>query len=339
MLVNANFAGIAENGSERCQPFVPFSFQEAWHMRPFARYALGISAAAASFGGCSASSQSPFDAPSMTQRSLAMGPVKRNLLYVAAGSVQVFTYPRGKPVGSLGVGGYLCSDRFGNVFVTGAEGISYVWVFPHGSGMAKATLYNPQDPGGCSVDKNSENVAVADPDSSPMVIFPHKPKLGWRLARQYSDPNMRASLYCAYDREGDLFLDGYSTSDSFILVELPKGSSTFATITLDQAIHSPGSVQWDGTDLAIEDAGASRSSAAVIYTFAISGSSGHRVSTTTLTDSAADAQFLIRGSTVIGPLSYNYGQGIGFWRFPSGGAPISTISTYSYPSGETLSLR
>lgn len=295
---------------------------------------------AAVFAGCGASSQSSFGVPIMTQRSPAMGrPVRRNLLYVAASSVQVFTYPRGKLVGSLGVfDDYLCSDRLGNVFVTGAEGISYVWIFPHGSGQPKATLYNPQNPGGCSVDKSSEDLAVADPDSNQIVIFPHKRNRGWRLARQYSDPAMRVSLYCAYDPEGNLFIDGYSTSDSFILVELPKGSSTFTTIALDQDIHSPGSVQWDGSDLAIEDAGAS-SNEAVIYSFAINGTSGHKVSATTLADSAGDAQFLIHGSTVIGPLSNSYAQGVGFWRYPSGGAPFSTISTYSYPRGEALSLR
>ncbi len=149
-------------------------------MKTFARYALSISAAAASFAGCAASSQSSFDPPSTTQGSIAMGAYARNLLYVAAaGSVQVFTYPRGRPIGSLGVfDSYLCSDRFGNVFVTGAEGISYVWVFPHGSGQPVATLYNPQSPGGCSVDKSSGNVAVADPDSSPVVIFPYNRKRG-----------------------------------------------------------------------------------------------------------------------------------------------------------------
>ena len=151
-----------------------------------------------------------------------------------------------------------------------------------------------------------------------MVIFPYNAKLGWRLARQYNDPNMRVSLYCTYDSEGNLFFDGYGTSDSFILVELPKGSSTFTTITLDHIIHSPGSMQWDDKDLAVEDAGTSRSSAAVIYRFAISGSHGHKVSATTLTDSAGDAQFLIHGSIVIGPLSYNSAR-IGYWSFPSGG--------------------
>ena len=66
------------------------------------------------------------------QRSAPLDDNGRSLLYVAAGSVEVYTYPRGKQLGSLGWGGYLCSDRFGNIIVAGAEGISYVWVFPHG---------------------------------------------------------------------------------------------------------------------------------------------------------------------------------------------------------------
>jgi len=310
-------------------------------MRTFARYALTISAAAASLAGCAASSQSSFNAPRTAQALMASGPSERNLLYVATGSlsVQVFTYPRGKSIGSLGVGGYLCSDRLGNVFITGADGISYVWVFPHGSGRPKATLYNPQSPGGCSVDESSENVAVANSDSRSMVIFPYNRKRGWSLAHEYDDPNMRASLYCTYDPEGNLFLDGYSTSDSFILLELPKGGSTFTAITLDRVIHSPGSLQWDRNDLVVEDAGASRSSVAVIYRFAIDGRYGHKVSASTLTDSEGDAQFLIHGSTVIGPLSYNSAEGIGFWRFPSGGAPVRTITTYGFPVGEALSLK
>jgi hypothetical protein len=124
-----------------------------------------------------------------------------------------------------------------------------------------------------------------------------------------------------------------------MLVELRKGSSTFTTITLDQAIQRPGSVQWDGKYLAVADAGASRSSTAVIYRFAISGSYGHMVSATTLTSSRGAGQFLIHGGTVIGPLSSYSTPGIGFWHFPSGGAPVRTISTYGYQAGEALSQK
>ncbi len=198
-------------------------------------------------------------------------------------------------------------------------------------------MYNPGGSGGCSVDENTEDIAVAD--SSPsVVVFPYKPNRGWRLARQYNDPNMRGSVYCAYDPQGNIFVDGYSNSVSFMLDELPNGSSTFSKITLDRVIHSPGSVQWDGNDLTIEDAGKSSSSAAVIYRFAINGSSGHKVgATTTLENSVASGQFLILGQTVIGPAKQSSQPGIGFWHYPKGGFPIRFISTSGPPSGEALS--
>jgi hypothetical protein len=321
-------------------------------VRTLAQSALIISLSAALLAGCGAS-QPSFGQPSRTQAdkidssigyrqgAMVVGAYARSLLYISnLESVNVYTYPRGKPLGSLGVGGYLCSDSFGNVIVTGAEGISYIWVYPHGGGQPSATLYNPESPGGCSVYRSSEDIAVASADAGSVVIFPYNPKRGWRLAHDYKDPNMRAGHYCTYDPQGNLFLDGYSASaTSFILAELPRGSSTFTTITLDHVVHSPGSMQWDGKDLIVEDAGQPDSGPAVIYRFAISGSAGHRVSTTRLTESMAEGQFLIQGRTAIGPVSSGSVRGVGFWRFPAGGAPVRILSTYSSPSAEALSLK
>ena len=120
---------------------------------------------------------------------MAAGSDARSLLYVAVGSlsVEVFTYPAPKPIGSLGVGGYpLCSDRFGNVFVAGAEGISYVWRFSAWKRQAYSDIVQPAKSWRTvPVDESSENVAVADSGSSSMVIFPYYRKQHrWRLARQ-----------------------------------------------------------------------------------------------------------------------------------------------------------
>src|SRR5579871_5062112 len=57
------------------------------------------------------------------QASMATPAYARSLLYVALETTAVYTYPRGKPLGLLGDGGYLCSDRFGNVVVSGAAGV------------------------------------------------------------------------------------------------------------------------------------------------------------------------------------------------------------------------
>lgn len=319
-------------------------------MKIVARYAFGIGAAAL-LVGC-AGSQTFFRPPgtalaNASEHRTASGRASvetyaRSLLYLSASSsVNVYTFPRGKLLGSLVVGGYLCSDKYGNVVVAGAAGVSQVWVYPHGSNNPIADMYNPYESGGCSVDVSSESIAVAGGFSGSAVVWPYNAKRGWRLAHEYNDPNMLLSAYSAYDPQGNLFLDGQDSNRLFMLAELPKGSSTFTTINLNRVIHEPGSLQWLGKYLAVEDAGQSESSPAVIYRFAINGSSGHRVSTTTLTNSRAAAQFLIHEHTVIGPFSSSSAGGIGFWRFPKGGAPIRTISTSAFlvPSAEALSLK
>jgi hypothetical protein len=95
-------------------------------------------------------------------------------------------------------------------------------------------------------------------------------------------------------------------------------------------------MQWVGGDLAVEDAGASGTSTAVIYRFSISSGSGHTVGITTLKSSDSEGQFLIDGNIVIGPLSAG---GVGVWPYPSGGKPTNVISTYAPATGEALSLK
>lgn len=309
-------------------------------MTHLARCAFGISGAAALLTGCGASQSPSVPTGAAPTNAIARGAYARTLLYLYLGSVNIYTYPRLKALGSLGVGGDLCSDKFGNVVVSGAAGTSQVWVYPHGGGKPIAHMYNPDSPGGCSVDPTTESIAVAAPFSSnSVVIWPYNPKRGWRLSRLYTDPNMQGTAYCAYDAQGNLFIDGYTYKGAFILAELPKGSSTFTTITLDRSIVRPGAMQWYGKYLAIEDDNQSKVSPAVISRFAISGSSGHRVGVTKLMLGVANGQFLIIGRViVIGPERYNSGAwGLGFWHFPSGGAPFKTMSTYAQPYAEALS--
>lgn len=166
----------------------------------------------------------------------------------------------------------------------------------------------------------------------------NKPKLGWRFAKTFSDAGMQIVSFCAYDNHGNLFVDGQDSSRNFMLAELPKGADTFNTIHLDESISTAGSMQWDGKYLAITDWGKSTGAAAVIYRFALSGSTGTRVSTTKLDQSHARAQFWIQGGTVIGPILYDSVRSIGLWRFPGGGQPFRSFSNEA-PSGATVSLK
>jgi len=263
----------------------------------------------------------------------------RDLLYVALGNgLDVYTYPRGKLLGSLGVGGvYLCTDNAQNIFIPAGFFGNQVLVYAHGATRPKVTLNDPYPAVDCSVDPDSEALAVTG-SGGGVVIFPYDQRRKWRYAKLYSNLAMESSMFCAYDTSGNLFVDGTDSTGAFMLAELPKGSKSFTTIALNQHINAPGSVQWDGQYLIVADLGKGEINPSVIYRFSIDGSSGKKVGTTKLANSYAHAQFWIQGKTVIGPIAYDSVRSIGFWQFPAGGSPVKSFSD-SVPSGEAVSLK
>ncbi len=264
----------------------------------------------------------------------------RDLLYVALGNgVNVYTYPEGKLLGALGVGGvYLCTDRANNVFIPGGYFGTQMLIYAHGATTPKVTLNDPYPAVDCSVDPTSETLAVTEGFGGYVIIFPYKQNRGWRYAKSFLVPGIQATVFCAYDGDGNLFVDGGVSSGAFMLEELPKGSKTFETITLNQKITAAGSMQWDGKYLAIADRGTGYPNPIVIYRFTLSGTTGKKVSTTTLQGSYAHAQFWIQKGRVIGPVAYNSVRGIGFWPFPGGGSIAKTFANDA-PAGEAVSLK
>lgn len=262
----------------------------------------------------------------------------RDLLYVSLDTVHVYSYPRGTLLGSLGVyGAFLCSDRFGNVFVPDSS-LGEIFVYAHGAPRPKTILYDDL-PVNCSVDPTSEAVAVTGSYTGGTVIFPYSRKRGWGFGKLYPDPNMSANDFCAYDNKGDLFVDGRSTSGGFRLAELARGATTFTAIKLNQSIVAGGFMQWSDGYLSIGEFAYGYPNPAVIYRFALKGSSGTEVSTTKLSQSYAQAQFLLQRGKAIGPLAYGSVRGVGFWKFPAGGSFFKSLATTRAPTGEAISLK
>jgi hypothetical protein len=311
------------------------------------RYMLCGCVAAALLAGCG-ESQPPIAAPgAMTQSPAHIAPRHnwmalegrgRDLLYVSEGElVFVYTYPRGKLVGSFGVGAeFLCSDESGYVYMP-APFAGEVLVYAHGATNPTTTLNDPDFPFACSVDPTTRNVAVTSNYGNVVTIFPYNRRRGWRFGKQYSDADMRSAAFCAYDGKGNLFVDGVDKSGNFMLAEVPKGSTTFNAISVNQNFKAPGGVQRDGKYLAIADLGNGSNSLGVIYRFTISGSAATEVSSTQLQDSLARAQFWIQDSTIIGPVDYGSVRAVGFWSFPGGGSPTKTFSDTA-PFGATVSV-
>lgn len=274
-----------------------------------------------------------------------------DLLYVTNYSyVSVYTYPALKLVGSLKgfkstVGA--CVDSKGNVFITNhvyAHGHTRIAEYVHGGTKPIAELANDDriGPIGCSIDPTSGNLAVSGGGSSRGVgvnIF--------RLARGkpsfISIPGMVFGDFCAYDAQGDLFVDGekdFSGDPAF--AELPKGSKDFEDIRLDATIDPGGGVQWDGERVAV---GAyfdpkTRHTPA-IYRFTVHGTKGRKVGTTMFGKPAYTTSFqfeILGGSVVVPSWSYSNRKSVLLYKYPAGGSPASILTKdISDPRGVAIS--
>ena len=137
-------------------------------------------------------------------------------------------------------------------------------------------------------------------------------------------------VFCGYDGAGNLYLDAVTFASTIAFAELPKGTTSFRNIKLDQPIQDPAGVQWDGKHIAVGDATTS-----VIYQFTIKGKKGTEVGSTPLIGGATVGQFWIQGSQVVGP-ELN-GADAGIWNYPRGGPVKKTITGFNLPTGATIS--
>jgi hypothetical protein len=266
---------------------------------------------------------------------IAPGVGRQDLLYVSdvgTGKVNVYSYPRGKLVATLS--GFqrpqaMCVDKAGDVFIPDLNA-SKIYEYRHGAKKPKAVLRDPgQDPDDCAVDPTTGDLAVANlstPYSGPgnLVIYAHGKRTVFR------DPQFRYYLFCGYDNQGNLYLDGMS-SGVFKFAELPKGSTSFVDITLDKKFRFGGAVQWDGRDVAVGDYESN-----AIYQFEIDGATGTKVGETRLDGSDYAIGFWIEGKKVIGP--NNDSTSVMYWNYPAGGTQTKRIKGLHTPWGAVVSL-
>jgi hypothetical protein len=257
----------------------------------------------------------------------------RDLLYISnVGyplSTNIYTYPKTRFVSSLGGGGFgMCSNAAGDVFITGPYGTAE---YPHGGATQIAYINAPYGfTYSCSVDPTTGNLAIYSEGGGSQGVAVYRPERHHRWHVQHMYRFAVPQHVCTYDSAGDLFVAGFTSSDALSLVELPKGGSTFETITLDTYVTPQGNIQWDGQYLAIGDF-----KDTAIHRFAIHGTTGTQVGLLTLSHAQYLYQFWIQGSILIGPDSGK--NDIGFWRYPQGGAPLK-LKSVNGGYGVTVSL-
>jgi hypothetical protein len=254
-----------------------------------------------------------------------------DLLYISnVYTVTVYTYPGGKHVGTLKHfyrPEFECTDKNGDVFI-GQE--STLYEYAHGGTKPIGTLSTGGYVlGGCAVDPTTGDLAAAADTDSQGNIAVFKNASG--SPSYYSDGKL-LFYFCGYDDAGNLYADGTRDPSGIQFAELPKGSSKFVALTMNQAFEGPGAVQWDGRYLAIGDDAMNK-----IYRFSISGSSGTLQGTTTLGGAQSVQQWWIKGKKVIG--SDDLPSTVWYWNYPTGGNPTKSITkAVFHPLGATISV-
>jgi hypothetical protein len=295
---------------------------------------VGCAGAQTSFGAAGAIPQG-IAASAQTQRPrswMAREAKSEALLYVSdpqTKDVYVYSYPQARLVGKLtgfGEPRSECADAAGDVFIADVAADDVV-EYEHGGTKPTAELSTPGRPEGCSVDPVHGSLAVSGGVNGIVVAtFRYSSHHHWRAQRTYTDSSLRAASFCGYDDQGNLFIDGLNHGGRFLFAELPRGGASFSTIALNAKITRPGEIEWDGSDVAVGDAG---TTPPVIDRFSISGSSGTKVGSTTLGGAKDVAQFWIANAHVVGPDFKR--DDVGFWSYPAGGSPTKTIAgVYGY---------
>lgn len=313
------------------------------------RVACALSAPALSiaFAGCGggsiapSASQSNADIGALRQRSwIAPNARSSTLLYVsneANNTVAVYSFASGTLVGTLF--GFdepagLCVGKAGAVFIADS-GSGKIFEYPHGKYGPPKILSDPYGhPLGCSVDPTTGNLAVADAENGVLI---YTNASGSPTRYSGSGTGFLYYYYLGYDNQGNLYVDGASTSAP-IFGLLPKGGSTIVEIFLEKEFVTAGSLQWDGKYLAVCDIGVVPN---VVYQFSMSDRLGTLQGTTTLDGTHLIAQFWIpnsgtgQGTTIVGADS-SVGN-VPYWNYPAGGNATMTIPDSSTPSGVAVS--
>jgi len=301
--------------------------------------ATGLIVASLLAGGCADRGLQPAAVPpayhsglSVSKSWIAPAAARGRLLYVAdsaMNAVLVYTYPQltgaGILTGFVAVEG-VCTDPRGYVWVLSND--ETVTEFDHG-GTQPINVLRPGnysgDPGvttGCSVNPKNGDLAVAGYDGVTVFLNGQENHL------TYLDGNFSKISYVAYDKLGNLFMDGTTAASDFLFAELAASSPAISEITLSGGtVSTPGGIQWDGKYLDVGD-GASGN----IYQ-----TDGTTILATVSTGAACGGQFAITENHKRVVVPDSCGGATGVYRYPAGGPALKTVRGQSQPLGAAIS--
>lgn len=263
------------------------------------------------------------------------------LLYVSDGNlngIYVYSWPGLAPVGKLtgfNLPQGMCVDKAANIWIANTRA-SQISEYAHGGTSPIATLDDPgQYPLGCSVNPRNGDLAVSNISTSgsgPGSLAIYKGAAGNPII--YSDSAFYRVFFLAYDANGNLFVDGYNSSQVFQMAKFRL--KKFTPITISGAtIHFPGGVFTKGLKLSVGDQIGSQGNS-IVYQITDTGTV---TGTTQLLGTQDCIQYFIYGTRrqkIVSPNAVSP-TSVQIYKYPAGGNPVKTINGPSLPIGSAVS--
>ena len=236
----------------------------------------------------------------------------------------IFDYPKStQQIGEIaGDGGQGCTNvlyGYGKGIIWNVGGQNQITEYQVPKTPLKTLSVTYSFPTSCAMN-TSGDLAVgifyeSGPGGGDVVIFKNATGSG-----HVYTTSLDAEYFDGYDSQGNLFADGLTASGAFGLVELAKGSKTFKTITTNNSVQFPGSVQWDGTYVTVFDQLANET-----YQYTVSGTKATLKGTVSYVGAGDCAQtWIVKGLVYCGDA--NAGDGKVF-KYPAGGEALAVLGS------------
>ena len=272
--------------------------------------------------GCGGSAVSPSNA-ALDGESTAAAPRAKSKVFeyisdIYGSYVGIFDYPKSdRQIGTIkGVGGQGCTNVLygnGNKTFWIVAGETQITEFNVPKTPIKKLSESVGQPSSCAMNPAGD-LAVGILGNGDIVIFKNASGSGTVITTP-----LTGEYFDGYDNQGNLFADGFNSSEKFELVELPSSSGKFQAIATSNTVQFPGSVQWDGKYVTVVDQIGDR-----IYQYAISGTKATLEGTVYLAGSDDCAQTWI-GKGVVYCADAGNGDGE-VYSYPAGGRAIAVLS-------------
>jgi hypothetical protein len=241
----------------------------------------------------------------------------------------------------------MCSDNKGNVWVTNTG--TYQIIQLSRTGQIENTLTDPNGyPVGCAVNQSTGDLAVTNIFNTSGAGTIEVYKNGSGTPTSLSNPQQYEYFFPAYDTNGNLYADGFSTYGQYILSECPSGGSSCTTLTVSGGTpYFPGGLNWDRVknQLVLGDQECGGGAASCQYQANVSGSTAAIVGTTNLYNYDGTACDVDQGT--LAPFSKYFagpciteGSSVSTadrWPYPAGGSSTNYSTSVSYPIGSAIS--